>query len=357
MFNDKTILITGGSGSWGNELTRQLLASFSPKEIRIFSRGEVSQWVMKRKFNNNPKLKFIIGDVRDKERLRIALKSVDIVFHLAALKHVPVCEENPNEAVLTNIMGTQNLIDAAIENNVELVVDVSTDKAVDPLNLYGVTKACGERLSIAANNAFGRTRFVCIRGGNVLGTNGSVVPLFREQILRNNAITITDTRMTRFFLSLKEAIGLLFKAAEMGKGGEVFVMKMPAAKITDLAEVMIKELGNAKTRVDITGIRPGEKVHEVLVSRYEIGRIVEAEKYYIILPVIKIKALENQYGRLTTLTIPEFSSQNTRQLSKDEIRKMLQEEGWLSRKEAVDEGFLENLSNEEIRDYSKKWLS
>jgi FlaA1/EpsC-like NDP-sugar epimerase len=356
MFNNKTILITGGSGSWGNELTRQLL-KLNPKDIRIYSRGEVKQWIMKRRFNNNPKLKFIIGDVRDKERLKIAFRNVDIVFHLAALKHVPVCEENPNEAVLTNIQGTQNAVDAAIENNVKLFVDVSTDKAVDPLNLYGVTKACGEKLSIAANNAFGKTRFVCVRGGNVIGTNGSVVPLFREQILKNNKITITDERMTRFFITLEEAITLLFKAAQKCVGGEVFVIKMPSAKITDLAEVMINKLGNKNTKKEIVGIRPGEKIHEVLVSRYETKRVIEDENYFIIVPMIKVSGVEEHYKRKKRIKLDEFNSQNTRQLSKEEIKELLQKEGWLKKEISAEEGFLGKMSDKELEEYPKKWLS
>lgn len=359
MFNNKTILITGGSGSWGNELTRQLLEKFKPKEIRIYSRGEIKQWIMRRKFNNSPILKFIIGDIRDKERLMIALRGVDIVFHLAALKHVPVCEENPNEAVLTNIFGTQNLIDSSIENKVKLFVDVSTDKAVDPLNLYGVTKACGEKLSIAANNSFGKTRFVCVRGGNVLGTNGSVVPLFREQILKNSKITITDDRMTRFFITIEEAIGLLFKAAQKCVGGEIFVIKMPATKITDLADVMIKELGNKDTKIEKIGIRPGEKIHEVLVSRYEVDRVVEDENHFIILPMIKIKSVEEHYKDKKRIKFNEFNSENARQLSKEETKNMLEKEGWLRKEDHLEEGFIGDLSKKELEDYSKKekWIN
>ena len=327
---NKTILITGGTGSWGNELTKQIL-DFGPKEIRIYSRGEIRQWEMKKRFNNNPKLKFIIGDVRDQARLQIALHGVNFVFHMAALKHVPVCEENPNETVKTNIIGMQNIINATISNEVERLVFVSTDKAVDPLNLYGITKSCAERLMIAANNAPTRTRFICVRAGNVIGTNGSVVPLFREQILTKGAITLTDERMTRFFITLKDAVKLLFKSIDRSFGGEVFVMKMPSAKITDLAEVMSKALSDKPVKIEKIGIRPGEKIHEVLVSRYEAGRVIEDGNYFIILPLISIPGLKERYKNRKLSDIEEYSSDHARRLNKEEIRDMLDAEGWLDR--------------------------
>src|SRR3990167_4185949 len=218
----KVILITGGTGSWGKELVSQLLhMKPGPREIRIYSRGEHKQVEMKREVRS-AKCKFIIGDVRDKNILNGAMKGVDTVFHLAAIKHGDVVEDNPWEAVLTNIYGTQNIIEAAIINKVNLVVDVSTDKAVDPYNLYGVTKACGEKLIINANKLISNTKFICIRGGNVIGTTGSVIPLFKDQILRHNKITITDPDMTRFLMNTKEAIGLIFKEIQNNLGGETF---------------------------------------------------------------------------------------------------------------------------------------
>jgi len=331
MFNNKIILLTGGTGSWGTELVTQLLNENNPKEIRIYSRGEEKQCVMRRKFNGNSKLKFIIGDVRNIDRLDSALKEVDIVFHLAALKHIPVCEENPSEAVLTNIIGTQNIVQSSIKNNVKIMVNVSTDKAVDPLNLYGATKACGEKLTIAANNEFGKTKFVCVRGGNVLGTNGSVVPLFREQIITNNEITLTDERMTRFFITLKEAIKLLIKVAENSIGGEIFVLKMPSVKIAEIAEVMIDSLGNEHTNLKKIGIRPGEKIHEVLVSRYEIDRLIEDEEYFIILPLNTIPLTAKHYKTRTRTKIHEYTSENTRRLNKKEIHDLLKKDGWLEK--------------------------
>ncbi len=223
-WDGKVVFITGGSGSWGHELVSQLLHNY-PKiaEIRIYSRGEHRQVDMEREYQSD-KLKFIIGDVRDMNVLQHAMLGSDIVIHLAALKHVPVCEKNTWEAVLTNIYGTQNVIEAAVRNNVEMVVDVSTDKAVDPFNFYGTTKAIGEKLVINSNfNYQTATKFVCIRGGNVIGTNGSVIPLFKQQIQNDNQITITNPLMTRFLMSTKEAIELIFEVITQAVGGELFV--------------------------------------------------------------------------------------------------------------------------------------
>ena len=323
MFENKTIFITGGTGSWGNELTTQLLEK-DPKQILIYSRSELHQVNMQRKFNN-PKLKFLIGDIRDHDRLVECTKGVDYIFHLAALKHVPVCEEQPYEAIKTNIVGTKNIIEAAKLNKVKKVIDVSTDKAVDPLNLYGMTKAIGERLIIQANLEPSDTQFVCIRGGNVLGTNGSVVPFFADQINRYKKISLTDKRMTRYFLTLKQAIHLLFKASEKSHGGETFVMKMPSCKIADLAEVMVKELSRDPVQILETGIRPGEKIHEVLVSRYESPLTYQYdENYFVILPQLKIDDLESKYKRLSKVAFEEYSS-NDSLMSMDDIQKMLKD--------------------------------
>ncbi|MBR9703290.1 polysaccharide biosynthesis protein [Candidatus Woesearchaeota archaeon] len=337
------ILITGGSGSWGNELVKQILEKHDPKEIRIYSRGEMNQVRMKRRFHGEKCLKFVIGDVRDRDKLQTAMIKVDYVFHMAALKHVPVCEENAWESVLTNVVGTQNVIDTAIVANVKKVIDISTDKAVDPFNLYGTCKAVGEKLMIAANQHDTDTAFVCVRGGNVLGTSGSVVPLFRDQILKTGSITITSQDMTRFMMSLPEAINLIFEATKSSVGGEIFVMKMPALELIDLAEVMIEELGphwkkavaNTGSKAgDINikqiGIRPGEKMHEVLVSRYETPNCIERGPYHIILPNIKFAAIEEKYADMSRTGLDEFNSLNAQRLSKKDIKEMLDKEGWLS---------------------------
>ncbi len=331
MLNDKIIFITGGTGSWGNELVKQILEKYSPKEVRIYSRGEHKQVEMKQKFWFHPKLKFIIGDVRDKNILWHAMRGSHYVFHLAALKHVPVCEENPWEAVLTNVYGTQNVIECAIENGVEKVVDISTDKAVDPFNHYGCTKACGEKMIINANvNYNSNTKFVCIRGGNVIGTNGSVIPLFKRLILEKNEITITDGSMTRFLMSTREAIGLIFQALEHAQGGEVFVMRMPATTVDIISDVMIDLFGNTDTKKRNIWIRPWEKQSEVLVSRNEAPTTkIFGEQYYVILPQFKSKQLEDYYSSYETITTPEFNSNNATQIDRDALIQILRNEPWL----------------------------
>lgn len=367
MFNEKTILITGGSGSWGNELTKQLLEKYAPKEIRIYSRGESKQVEMKRNFKNNPKLKFVIGDVRDYERLENASYGTDYIFHLAALKHVPVCEQNVEEAVKTNILGTQNVIRIAIKNSVKKVVYISTDKAVNPLNLYGMSKAAGEKLIISANNLTDRTSFVCIRAGNALGTSGSVVPLFRNQILTANRVTITDGNMTRFFFPLEKAISLVFKASIDSIGGEIFVVGMPAMKIDDLADVMIKEIGDSKTEKVVIGERPAEKTHELLVSKDECKRTFASGEYFVILPILNIKRINEHYdfNKISFLGVEEISSENAKRLNFDEIKEMLNKEGWLSKgkdkglfsKEDIDKDLM--ISNKDyILDFFKNegWI-
>jgi FlaA1/EpsC-like NDP-sugar epimerase len=355
-FNDAVILITGGSGSWGNELTKQLLNNYSPKEIRIYSRGEHKQVEMKRKFQD-PRVKFYVGDVRDRERVLLVSKNVDYIFHLAALKHVPVCEENPYEAVQTNIIGTQNVIDAAIINKVKKFIDVSTDKAVDPFNLYGVTKACGEKLVIAANLINDDTKFVCVRGGNVLGTNGSVVPLFREQLQKMNEITITDEQMTRFLMRVEEAIELVIYATVNSVGGEVFVMKMPTCKIIDLAQVMINKFGNSDTIINNIGVRPGEKLYEVLVSRYEVPRAYDYGRFFVILPQLKIIATEQYYRDKLSLKLSteEFNSNNAEHLEIDKIEDLLNKDHWLDVDKDSDDylSYLKSLDKTVLLDYFK----
>jgi UDP-N-acetylglucosamine 4,6-dehydratase len=334
MLNNAIIFISGGTGSWGHELVSQLLEKYKPREIRIYSRGEHKQVEMKQEFRNNPILKFIIGDVRDKNILSLAMKNSDFVFHLAALKHVPVCEENCWEAVLTNVYGTQNIIECAIENNVKKVIDISTDKAVDPFNLYGITKACGEKLIINANqNYISNTKFICIRGGNVMGTNGSVLPLFKKQIEERNEITITDKEMTRYLMSTREAIGLIFEAAMNSLGGEIFVMRMPATKVANIANVMTILFGDKKTKQCIIGARPGEKKHEVLVSKNESPRTkILNEKYYVILPQFSHVKIEKKYNCLMPIETEEFNSNNAEHFSDEDFIEILKKEKWLWKK-------------------------
>lgn len=309
IFNDATIFCSGASGSWGQELTTQLL-TMNPKKIIAFSRGELAQVNMQRKFNDS-RIKFIIGDVRDAEAVDrvFSTENIDYVYHLAALKHVPVCENQPQEAIKTNIYGTTNIINASIKYKVKKVIDVSTDKCVSPTNLYGYTKAVGEKLTIQANNLTKDTDFVCIRGGNVLGSNGSVVPLFIDQIERFNKITVTCGRMTRYFLTLSEAIKLLFQATENSVGGETYVMNMPSFFIDNLANVLILHYGNKDTVIEEIGIREGEKMHELLISEHESCRTKIFDKdYYVILPEIKIDRDYSHLDKLKKVSFDKFSS-------------------------------------------------
>jgi UDP-N-acetylglucosamine 4,6-dehydratase len=311
MFKDKTILVTGGTGSWGHELTRKLL-HYQPKEIRIFSRNEFSQVMMQRTFKDYSCLKYMIGDVRDFEAVKEACRNVHYVFHLAALKHVPICEEYPQEALKTNVMGTENVIRASIMQHVEKVIDVSTDKAVDPINFYGMTKAIGEKLMIRANQLGSSTRFFCIRGGNVLGTNGSVVPLFKKQILQGEEVTLTQKEMTRFFLTVSEAIDLLLQASHAAVGGETFVMKMNACRITDLAKVLGEQLLKKTVKFKEVGIRPGEKLHEALVSNYESPNTYQfSDQYYVILPSHPSPELYQKYQHLPKVSFQKYHSNDS----------------------------------------------
>lgn len=328
MYKNKVILITGGSGSWGNELTKQLLVQ-NPKKIIIFSRGELAQVNMGRKFNNST-IQFVIGDIRDYNAVdRLFQQGIDYVFHLAALKHVPVCENQPQEAIKTNIDGTTNLINAAIKYGIKKFIDVSTDKAVAPSNLYGLTKAIGERLTIQANNLSETTEFVCVRGGNVLGSNGSVVPFFIDQIKTNNRVTVTNGEMTRFFLTLPEAITLLFQAVENSVGGETYVMNMPSFYIKDLTQVIVDYYGNENTVIEEIGPREGEKVDEVLISEHESSNSYKFnDDYYVILPEIKINKDYSHLYKCDKVDFVEFSSANNIK-STDYLYNLLNKGGFL----------------------------
>jgi FlaA1/EpsC-like NDP-sugar epimerase len=309
LVTNKVVAIFGATGSWGNELTRQLLEK-NPKKIIAFSRGELAQVNMERKFKD-PRIEFIIGDVRDADAVDrlFSNKQIYCVYHLAALKHVPVCENQPQEAIKTNIYGTTNIINAAIKYKVKKVIDVSTDKCVSPTNLYGFTKAVGEKLTIQANNLTKDTDFVCVRGGNVLGSNGSVVPLFIDQIKRFNKITVTCGRMTRYFLTLPEAISLLFQATESSVGGETYVMNMPSWYIDDLAKMLILHYGNKDTSIEEIGIREGEKMHELLISEHESCRTRILDKdYYVILPELKIDRDYSHLNNSEKVNFEKFSS-------------------------------------------------
>lgn len=278
--SDKVILLTGGTGSFGQRFTEIALREHSPKAIRVFSRGELLQHEMRLKFKDDPRLRFFIGDVRDRDRLYRAMNGVDIVVHAAALKQVPTAEYNPIEAVRTNIDGAVNLVDAAIDNGAAKIMAISTDKAVHPVNLYGATKLVMERLLIQANvYAGGRGgKFSCVRYGNVVGSRGSVVPLFFEQ-RKNGVVTITDDRMTRFWITLEQGVRFVINCIERMQGGEIFVPKIPSMRIVELADVVAP---GAKRKV--TGIRPGEKVNEVLLTEEEARHAREFDDHFVIEP-------------------------------------------------------------------------
>lgn len=316
----KTILITGGTGSFGRKFAEIALREHSPKAIRIFSRGELLQMQMRRQFNDDPRLRFFIGDVRDLGRLSRAMNGVDIVVHAAALKQVPACEYNPIEAVRTNIDGAANVIDAAIDNEVEKVIAISTDKAVHPVNLYGATKLVAEKLFVQGNAYTGgrRTKFSVVRYGNVVGSRGSVIPLFLEQ-RQNGKITITDERMTRFWITLEQGVRFVIACLERMVGGEIFVPKIPSMKITDLAETIAP--GAEK---EIIGIRPGEKIHEVLITEEEARHAKEFDGFYVIEPEHPFWDSSCLNGGKPLPTGFTYTSQtNDHWLTKEELIRML----------------------------------
>jgi len=279
-WKDKVILITGGTGSFGKKFTQTLLEERQLKKIIIFSRDELKQHEMKMHGFNHPSLRYFIGDVRDRERLLRAMHGVEIVVHAAALKQVPACEYNPMEAIKTNIMGTANVLEAALDAGVKKVMTISTDKAVSPANLYGATKLAAEKLTVQSNTyaAGTATRYSCVRYGNVVGSRGSVVPLFLKQ-RDSGTVTITDDRMTRFWLSLEQGVRFVIYCIEQMEGGEVFVPKIPSTKVIDLARAIVPD-----AKIDIIGIRPGEKLHEDLISDDEARHTIELEKMYVIQP-------------------------------------------------------------------------
>ena len=289
-YKKKVILVTGGAGSIGSEIVKTLLRH-DPHAIRVFDNNETGLFDLEQSLQSD-KIRVFLGDIRDKERLKRAFENVDIIFHAAALKHVPLCEYNPFEAIKTNAVGTQRLIEAAMDEDVEKVITISTDKAVNPVNVMGATKLLAERLTISANFYKGFKKIVCscVRFGNVIDTRGSVVPLFKKQIQNGGFITITDPEMTRFMMKIPKAVELVLKAAEMAVGGEIFIFKMDAVRMRDLAEVMIEELAQrygydpGEMRIDIIGKRAGEKVYEELMTPDEAERAYENEEMFVVLP-------------------------------------------------------------------------
>jgi UDP-N-acetylglucosamine 4,6-dehydratase len=321
-WSEKIILLTGGTGSFGQKFVEVMLKEYNPKTIRIFSRDELKQWEMAQKFNHDKRLRFFIGDIRDKERLERAMDGVDIVVHAAALKQVPLCEYNPFEAVKTNILGAQNVIEAALDHNVERVMAISTDKAVNPVNLYGATKMCMEKLFIAANSYVGpkrQTKMSCVRYGNVVGSRGSVIPLFKKQ-RQTGRITITDPRMTRFWITLEQGVKFVINCIEKMHGGEIFVPKIPSMRIMDLAKAVAPEC-----EIEFIGIRPGEKIHECLLTEDEARHSIEFDDFFVIEPEHPWWNAERWSGGKR---LPEgfryTSDTNTQWLSIEELKKMVE---------------------------------
>lgn len=340
MFEDKNILITGGTGSLGRALTKKLLES-DIKTLRIFSRNESKQVEMQEELDD-PRLRFLIGDIRDEVRLSRALEDVDIVFHAAALKHVPLIEYNPEESIMTNVVGSHNVIMQSIKNHVEKVVGIGTDKAVSPLNTYGATKLLMEKIFISSIRQFNmdkyKTKSFCLRYGNVVASSGSVIPLFINQIKNKQKITITDPKMTRFSITMDEAIEFILSSTERAVGSEVFVPKMRAYNIMDVKDALIELFGDAEHT--IIKSRPGEKLHELLMSKYEIPNTREFDDRYVILypqtfdaPTHVKNLIEQTYNNLKFAELNgEYSSDNVTLLSKEEIIEILVSAGISERK-------------------------
>lgn len=328
MLNGKTILVTGGTGSFGKKFIKTVFEKYPDvKKVIVFSRDEFKQFMMQNMPEFKPydeRMRYFIGDVRDKDRLMRAFEGVDIVIHAAALKQVPACEYNPFEAVRTNVLGAQNVIDAAIDKGIKKVVALSTDKACAPINLYGATKLCSDKLFIAGNSYCGSkdTRFCVVRYGNVAGSRGSVIPFFKKLAQEGaKELPITDMRMTRFWLKLEQAVEMVLKALEVMQGGELFVKKIPSMRMPDLAKAVAPELG-----IKEVGIRPGEKIHEQMITKEDAKNTVETNDYYIILPQIELD-IEHKYPGAKP--VPEgfeyHSGNNDRWLTVEDMKKLIED--------------------------------
>ncbi len=328
MFNNKVILVTGGTGSFGKQFVKTVLKTYSPKKIIVYSRDEYKQFIMSEEFNH-PCMRYFIGDVRDRERLDLAMEGVDYVVHAAALKQVPAAEYNPMECIKTNIHGAENVIQAALSNNVAKVVALSTDKAANPINLYGATKLASDKLFVAANNITGSklTRFSVVRYGNVVGSRGSVLPYFKRLISEGaNELPITDERMTRFWITLQDGVNFVIKSFQRMKGGEVYIPKIASSYITDLA----KAIAPNATLKNI-GIRPGEKLHEIMCPRDAYVRTLEFSDHFVIMPTIdfpyKVEYSKNMLGEEGKPVPKDFeynSGNNSDFLTRKKIEEMIE---------------------------------
>lgn len=321
MFRGKTILLTGGTGSFGRAFIDEIVKNHKVKALRIYSRDELKQSILKSEYEKYSHiLRFFIGDVRDYQRLKRASEGADIIVHAAALKQVPSSEYNPFEAIKTNILGSQNVIDAAIDNSVEKTVFISSDKAVNPVNLYGATKLCAEKIFVQGNSYAGsrNIRFAVVRYGNVMASRGSVISIFKEQA-KNGVLTITDKEMTRFWIKIGDGVKFVIMATELMNGGEIFVPKIPSMKITDLANAIAP-----KAKLNVVGIRPGEKVHETLITTYEARRAKEFKDYYVIEPEFEWWDTKHQKGgRSLPQNFVYSSDKNTSWLTQKKLLSML----------------------------------
>lgn len=323
----RKVLVTGGTGTVGQQIVKRILAC-GPEVIRVFSRDEHKQYLMQEELNrlgaDETRYRFLLGDVRDKERLNRAMENIDVVFHLAALKHVPACEYNPSEAVKTNVIGTQNAIECAIDNGVSSLVYASTDKAASPTNTMGASKLLAERLISSADQWKGprNTKFLSVRFGNVLNSRGSVVPLFARQIKASGPVTVTEPAMTRFIMDVDRAVDLILHSLQISQGGETFVFKMPVLRIGDLAQAMI-ELSGQEVVVKTIGLRPGEKMYEELMSEEESARALETEDLFIILPYHQeAAAAAEQYPGAKIALYGGYSSDAAQLMSLEQIKKI-----------------------------------
>lgn len=337
IFKGKTILVTGGTGSIGSEIVRQVIRH-KPKAVRVFARHEDRHHQLMQEWSRHEDtVRFIVGDIRDRERLALAMEGVDIVFHAAALKHLPLCEYNPFEAVKTNIVGTQNVIEAARTAGVSHVIGISTDKVAEPESVLGVSKLMAEKLFLATYFYQGdkKTKFSCVRFGNVLGSRGSILPLLKQQIMKRGEVTVTDPQMTRFVMTIPQAVSLVLDAAMQGKGQEIFILKMPAARLKDLVGAVIRTYAPQAGRkisdilIRVIGKRNGEKQHEKLLADHELDRVLETDAMYILTPFQKTHGMEyrKKYPRAVRISAHDkrFLSEHAPRLSQEQISVLLKE--------------------------------
>jgi len=333
LFEDKTVLVTGGLGSIGSEIAKQLL-NYNPKEMRILDDRETELFYTTTKYRSYDNIKFYFGDIREKERLSQVMDGVDSVFHTAALKHVTICEYNPFEAVKTNVIGTRNVIECTLKHNVERMILISTDKAVDPINVMGATKLLAERL-VSAMYYYGneKTKFGVVRFGNVLASRGSVLKIWENQLKEGRKITVTNPNMTRFFMSIPESVRLIFTATYHAENGEIFILKTPSVRIGDLAKAFLELKGYPTNYYEIVGVRLGEKMHERLISKNETGLLLENEESFLRLPLIFAEQEQSRESReykkfiesgFKESNVREFSSNNKKYLlDKEKVKKIL----------------------------------